>query len=198
MLTAAAAVVTPDCERVRESFLVQPTLAASSLALVAAGAWLLWRGRHLSGTERFAASVYAVLIALAGIGSVDFHGPQTAASQVLHDAPIAALTIWVVAVPLARVIQRRPILPHPSPKLLFSTAVVAVVAVTAYWLGRTSSPWCNPDSWAQAHALWHLLIAVTLTLVGSVLWPTRTGRTQPAGTAASSSAPTFGSAGAER
>jgi hypothetical protein len=29
-------------------------------------------------------------------------------------------------------------------------------------VGRTASPWCDPDSLLQGHAVWHLLAAAAL------------------------------------
>lgn len=35
-----------------------------------------------------------------------------------------------------------------------------VLAGLAFLLGRSTSPWCRPESLLQAHAAWHLLVAV--------------------------------------
>ena len=42
---------------------------------------------------------------------------------------------------------------------------VLLVAAVAWWLGRSASPLCDPDSLLQPHALWHLLVAAGLAAV---------------------------------
>lgn len=171
-----AANSTPDCERVRDSLLSQPVLAISSLVLVALGCWLLWTWRDLPTNDRRAASVYAVLLAFAGIGSADFHGPRTSLAQFLHDVPIALLILWAVIVPVWRLLRRHPVLHSGSRNLILAAIVIMVLAVASYWAGRTSSPWCDPDSLVQPHAAWHVLVAAALALWGAALWPTKTSR----------------------
>ena len=39
--------------------------------------------------------------------------------------------------------------------------IAAYMIAFVIWLqGRPNNPWCVPDSWVQAHALWHLLTAI--------------------------------------
>lgn len=173
MITIAAS-ATSDCERVRDSLLSQPVLAISSLALVVIGGWLLWKWRDLPSNERWAASVYGVLLALVGIGSVDFHGPRTALAQFLHDAPIVLLLLWAVTVPAWRLVRRSPAVIPGSRNLILSAVAIGALALASYWAGRTASSWCNPDSWLQPHAAWHILVAIALALWGASLWPTKT------------------------
>ncbi len=42
-----------------------------------------------------------------------------------------------------------------------------VVGGAAWWLGKSGSPICDPDSLFQPHALWHLLVAGSLAAVYS-------------------------------
>jgi hypothetical protein len=45
----------------------------------------------------------------------------------------------------------------------YRAALAAAAAGAAcWWLGRTASPWCDPDSLLQPHAAWHLLGAAAL------------------------------------
>jgi hypothetical protein len=45
-------------------------------------------------------------------------------------------------------------------------AVLCFVAAFAIWsLGRNDDPFCDPASWLQPHALWHLLFALALYFV---------------------------------
>ena len=39
---------------------------------------------------------------------------------------------------------------------------LAVAGAACWWLGRTGSPWCDPDRLLQAHAAWHMLGAAAL------------------------------------
>ncbi len=49
-----------------------------------------------------------------------------------------------------------------SRPLRWAVAVLAV-AWAAWWLDR--GPWCDPASWLQWHAVWHVLTAVSATLL---------------------------------
>ncbi|MCG8592522.1 MAG: ceramidase domain-containing protein [Proteobacteria bacterium] len=45
-------------------------------------------------------------------------------------------------------------------------AVTLFLAAFAIWLpSRTGGPWCDPNSWLQGHALWHLLCALAAAAV---------------------------------
>lgn len=173
---------TSDCEAVRDSLLSQPVLAVSSLSFVAAGGWLLWAWRDLPTPQRWPASVYAGLLVLVGAGSVDFHGPQSPAAQVLHDLPIALALGQGVAVPLSRLVRRRSVLRPGSRSRIVGAAGLTLLAATSYAMGRTSAPWCDPSSLVQPHAAWHVFSAAALALWGTALWPT-----EPAGSAAGAS-----------
>ena len=162
---------TSDCEEIHDSLLSQPVLALSSLGFVAAGGWLLWAWRDLPTPQRWSAGAYAGLLVLVGAGSVDFHGPQSPAAQVLHDLPIALVAGQAVAVPLSRALRKRPALRRGSRSRVVSAAGLAVLAAAAYAAGRTNAPWCDPESLAQPHAAWHALSAAALGLWGTVLWP---------------------------
>jgi hypothetical protein len=44
-----------------------------------------------------------------------------------------------------------------------AAALASLLAAFAAWnFGRNDCPFCRPDSWWQAHALWHLLLALAL------------------------------------
>jgi hypothetical protein len=162
---------TSDCEAVRDSLLSQPVLAVSSLSFVAAGGWLLWTWRDLPPQQRWPASTYAGLLVLVGAGSVDFHGPQSPVAQAMHDLPIALVVAQAVAVPLSRLLRRRPVVGTGSRARVVSAAGLAVLAGAAYAAGRTGTPWCDPESLAQPHGAWHVLSAAALALWGTALWP---------------------------
>ncbi len=173
ILADAAGQGTSDCEDIRDSLLSQPVLALSSLSFMAAGGWLLWTWRRLPTRQRWPASTYAGLLVLVGVGSVDFHGPQSPAAQLLHDLPIALVVMQAVAVPLTRALRRRPVLRRGARGRGITTAVLGALAVAAYAAGRTGSPLCDPGSWVQPHGAWHMLSAAALAIWGTVLWPAK-------------------------
>ena len=135
-----------DCEAVRDSLLGQPVNSLSSLAYVAAGAYVLRRGGP---------RVAAVALLAVGVGSVAYHGPMPTGAEALHDGSIAAL-----AVTIAATAWRRRSLPRPPALALAALAAGAVLNV----LTRTGAPLCRPDSYLQGHAGWHVLTAVALAL----------------------------------
>ena len=89
---------------------------------------------------------------------------------VLAIAPGSAPTIAVFLVPLAALGElgafRSGFRPRPrdgwSPWMGWWLVVVAtlVLAVVSFLLGRTASATCDPASWLQFHALWHVLGAL--------------------------------------
>jgi len=83
-----------DCEAIGVGFLAQPVNALSSLGFVAAGAYVIARG----GVDRGALSDRVVVgsaLALVGLGSLAFHGPQYPGSRWLHDWSIGGLFLLV-------------------------------------------------------------------------------------------------------
>jgi hypothetical protein len=171
-----------DCERLHDGLVAQPVNTASALAYVAVGAWLAGRGLR-AGPGRRPLLVFGLAVGLAGIGSVDYHGPGSPAARLLHDGGLYAVTGLVVWHEVAgRVGRRRPGTGWPRPRRVAWTprrraAYRAALAATAggaacWWLGRTASPWCDPDSPLQPHAAWHLLTAAALAAWGlAVLSP---------------------------
>jgi hypothetical protein len=149
-----------DCEALGDGVLGQPVNTVSSLAYLAAGAYVLHRGGPRGP---------AWALALVGVGSVLYHGPMPPGAELVHDASL-------VAVPLAAlgVAWRRRSFPRPPAAAVVALAVGAAVNV----LSRTGAPLCRPDSLAQGHAVWHVL-----TAVGAGLW---LARWPPAGGAAPS------------
>lgn len=91
---------TSDCERVRDGVLAQPVNAWTSLAYVVAGAWVV--GRSLSAPAVAARPAVArvplafgALLALAGVGSVLYHGGDGEVSRWLHDASFLWVLVFV-------------------------------------------------------------------------------------------------------
>ncbi|MGE5226957.1 MAG: hypothetical protein ACM3OO_08785 [Planctomycetaceae bacterium] len=97
---------TGDCEAARAGFLGQPSNAMSSLALVAVGAWIAWRGRR-APSMRLEAGLFGLAVALVGVGSLLLHGPHPAWGPWFHDVAIATGLAMSVAVDLVLLGTRR-------------------------------------------------------------------------------------------
>jgi hypothetical protein len=140
-----------DCERLHDGLIAQPVNTASALALVAVGAWLAGRGR----------AGFGLAVAAAGVGSVDYHGPGSPAARLLHDGSlylVVGLVAWREVA--GRVGGARL---TPRGRVAYRAAwALAAAGAACWWLGRTGSPWCDPDSLLQGHAAWHLLAAAAL------------------------------------
>lgn len=157
-----------DCEALGSGWLTQPVNAVSSLSYVCAGAWVAWRARGMTGAPRKWSWAYAGLLALVGLGSVDFHGPQTPGAKQLHDWPIVALVLLAVLIGYTNWRSGR-VFPGSSRKLWGALGVTAVAAPAAFALGRTASAACRPESYLQLHGLWHILTAVGFALLAALL-----------------------------
>jgi hypothetical protein len=177
-----------DCEQLRPGLLAQPVNAASSLAYVAAGAWL-WRRSPAADARAFAA-----LVAANGVGGVAFHGPGDRASHWLHDTALvgtlAAMAVghpgWTAAATTAAGVGLavRPTATNAAsvvgtvlvagaearrgrrPAARTGALLLAAAAVNV--LTRTGGRCCRPASPWQGHALWHVLTAVALADWGAL------------------------------
>lgn len=134
-----------DCEALRESFPRQPINTWSSLAFVLV-AVVLWRRQR-----RLAAGAVAV----AGVGSVLFHGVPSAGSSLVHDVGLYA----AVAVALLEV-WRRTAAGRPP----WAAGGVVALGLLLWATTRTGGPLCRPGSLLQGHAGWHGLAALAYLL----------------------------------
>jgi hypothetical protein len=172
-----------DCERLHGGLVAQPVNTASALAYVAVGAWLVGRGLRSRATGRPSPGplVVGLAVAAAGVGSVDYHGPGSPAARLLHDGGLYAVVGLVAWHEVARRVgtggRRGPAALTPSRRPAYRAALaMAAAGAACWWLGRTASPWCDPDSPLQVHAAWHLLGAAALACwAAAALGPT----TQP-------------------
>ncbi|CAN5691218.1 hypothetical protein BH10ACT3_BH10ACT3_16880 [soil metagenome] len=160
-----------DCEALRPGLLGQPVNTITSLGYVGVGAWLAGRsGRRAVRADR-SALAFAALTALAGAGSVAYHGPQFAGAQFLHDTPVYGVLGVGAAVPVWRTVRGEVAVPGWSTGLGFAIAGTTAAAGAAYLAGRTTSCVCRPYSWWQFHGLWHLGTAAAMGMWGAALWP---------------------------
>jgi hypothetical protein len=91
-----------DCERLRDGLVAQPVNTASAVAYLLAAAWLAGRAPRVAAVSRRERLAFALAVAAAGVGSVDFHGPGSPAARWLHDAGLCAAVSFVAVHDLAR------------------------------------------------------------------------------------------------
>ena len=142
-----------DCEALSAGLLAQPINAVSSLALVAAAAWLWAR------SDRWEARTMALALLIAGVGSFAYHGPQPAWAAPVHDLGVGLVVV------VGGTVAMRSVLASGVASLGLPAAVLVTAAIVDV-LGRTGRVFCFADSWAQAHALWHVGAAVGLAMLG--------------------------------
>ena len=71
---------------------------------------------------------------------------------------------------LIRLLRRTQALPGLSAPRIWAVAALLAVALVTWFLGRTDSTLCSPESLLQWHALWHTLSALTFGVWGLVLF----------------------------
>jgi peptidoglycan/LPS O-acetylase OafA/YrhL len=157
-----------DCEAIEPGLLAQPINALTSLGYVVAGIVVLLM--LTPQQRRGVGGLYALLLALIGVGSVIFHGPQTPGAKFLHDAPIAALLALIVLIVIVRWRRGQQIFPGATKRRVVALVVTGAFAGMSFLSGRTESPVCDPDSPLQPHGGWHVLTAVAFVLAAALLF----------------------------
>jgi hypothetical protein len=89
-----------DCERLLDGPLVQPVNAWTSLAYTVVGLALIVTFTASRGRERTYRVVFGVLLALTGIGSFLYHGPQSSGAGFAHDITFLAALWFLVSIDL--------------------------------------------------------------------------------------------------
>jgi hypothetical protein len=145
-----------DCEQVLAGLLTQPINALSSLAFIPAGVLTIVAAMRATGRLRLHLAVFAGALIGVGVGSFAYHGPQPTWAGPAHDGSIILALVSAILLVTATGGRRSGIW-RTGPGRLSAASVVAALA--AYAAGRTGSPLCDPDSWIQLHAVWHVLIA---------------------------------------
>lgn len=173
--SVASAVAEPlgeaDCEVLGGGLVNQPTNTASSLAYLVVGIWLLSRLGRIDRGDRLWAGLYAAMVALNGLGSVAYHGPQFTGASYLHDLPVVGVLLIGALVPTVRRFKREVAVPGLTRTILGFGVAFALAAGVGYFFGRTGSPLCEPTSYAQPHGLWHLATAALMGLWALAVWP---------------------------
>ncbi len=161
-----------DCERIRTGPVAQPVNTATSLAYVAAAAIIL--ARHPGGdpAQRRHIRRCCAALALVGLGSAAFHGPQPPGAKALHDLPIAALLALMLGAPVLRAHRGDEPLPGWTRRRGWGLAAGTLAGLAAYRSGRTGARTCDPDSTSQLHGAWHVLSAATLVGAADILYET--------------------------
>ncbi len=122
---------------------------------VLAGFAAAYAGIRLSG--RGVGTFVAALVALVAL--CDLIG-RAGTLPVVNNAGNAAFTVvLVVAVVLEVRLRRRAA--RPAGLAWIVAALTTMMVAFAVWtLSRSGAPLCDPHSWVQGHAVWHLLCAV--------------------------------------
>ncbi len=176
-----------DCEALHDGLIGQPVNAVTAFAfLVAAGA-VYRRSKFLSfalavltaGSFSFHSDQNSVFGWLDGLGvllvlwAVVEHRLDGERSPQVWAA--VAAVVAVLAIPglagaapvlLGGVIAATVVIRTTDPKWVAGIGILGAVAVGIYILGRNGAPLCDPDSLIQPHAIWHVLAAATVVLIG--------------------------------
>lgn len=143
-------VATSDCEEIRAGWVGQPANTISSLALVIGALPVIaWAKR----AQRWPWVAVGAASALAGFGSVGYHGPGGRASKLVHDIGIDAVAVSMLGATAFSGSVRR-----FSPR----TVALGILAVGLHQLSQTGRPLCACRSPWQGHAVFHVLAAAAI------------------------------------
>ncbi len=143
-----------DCERLRDGPLAQPVNTLTSAAYVAAAGTLVARARPVAPGRRIGVATYSCVLALVGIGSIAYHGPQPPGAKALHDWPIVALVASAALIQAVRGARGTALAPGATRGRVGSVVALTALAGLSYLGGRTGAPTCDPESPIQLHGGW--------------------------------------------
>ena len=158
-----------DCERLRSGPVAQPVNTLTSLGYVAGAGIVLRRVGRGNPDGHHPVMVYSALLALVGVGSVAFHGPQPAGAKLMHDLPIPVLLGVALGTPLARRLRGAEPAPGWTTGRAAALAGTTLAAAACYAAGRTGAPTCDPESPVQFHGAWHLVSAAAFVVGADIL-----------------------------
>lgn len=125
---------------------------APLLGLVAYGAgWHVGRARSPAAADRWAVAASVAALAVAGVAWLVDVGATTGLTVVL----VAAGGLSAMAPSARRLAAESGAAAVWTPGLL----VAGAAGIAAWFAGRSTSPWCDPTSWWQPHAVWHVVAA---------------------------------------
>lgn len=97
-----------DCEA-RVDVWGQPVLLTTSAAYIVAALFVLWWARrHQNPVPAVQVWAYAGGLVLAGLGSMDYHGPAVGPEPLLHDGGLAIALLAALSIDLTVLDVRRP------------------------------------------------------------------------------------------
>jgi hypothetical protein len=158
MVEVLAAMAGSDCERLRSGWLAQPANTVSCAAFLAVACWLL-AGAAISGGQRRLLLSGAMALMAVGVGSSAYHGPQPGWADPVHSGSVIGLAALLIFQTGRRLVGGAG---HVVVSAWKAAGGWIVAGLIAYALGRTGSPWCQPDALWQPHAVWHVFVAVGL------------------------------------
>jgi hypothetical protein len=89
-----------DCEAIHDGLLRQPVNAITSLALLAAGVWILSRAARQPPESRGEQQAFGVAMTAVGVGSFLLHGPAPAGARWFHDLSNLTAPLLVIVLNL--------------------------------------------------------------------------------------------------
>lgn len=122
-----------DCEHLRDGVLAQPVNALSSAAFVLAGGVVAaWASARPDLRHDLAAGLSVGLVA-AGLGSIDYHGPQSRVAAWGHD--------WGIAIPVVVALHAdaATLTPTLDPRVGWAAAAVALAGAGAVLAARPAT-----------------------------------------------------------
>jgi hypothetical protein len=140
LITSVLGAVAPyaDCEAFHAGLLRQPVNAWTSLALLAAGAWILLRAARREPDDRAEQAAFGAGIVFVGIGSVVLHGPDPSWALWFHDLGVLSVLLLLAVRAVGRVLgwpiaRRFVVVGAGIAVLAFDLAVVPTSTVPAAW-----------------------------------------------------------------
>lgn len=131
-----------------------------SMHLVAsfAVAYALARTAGLSTARTVLAFVAIVSVST----RVSWRGEQILILQ--HTGNLVFALLLAAAVTMEVILWRR--VAGPRPRWVLAAVASLLLGFSVWLVSQTGGAWCVPESWLQGHALWHLLCALAVYLLG--------------------------------
>ena len=111
--------------------------------------------------------VFFYQVFLMMVAACELVGTLDAEVPIVHIAGNLAFGVLLVTAIVVEVVlwRRAPRLSQPRTYLRWGGGAVAAMALAFVIWNLAQGPWCDPTSWLQGHAAWHLLCAVAAYLL---------------------------------